>query len=106
MVKHISDRVGVMYLGHMVELTSSENLYMKPLHPYTQALLSAIPEPDPDFSQAKERIQLDGEIPSPINPTPGCRFVTRCSYAKDECHKVTPIIKEVESNHFVACHLF
>ena len=106
MVKHISDRVGVMYLGHMVELTKSENLYMKPLHPYTQALLSAIPEPDPDYSRAKERIQLEGEIPSPINPTPGCRFVTRCTQAKEECHIVTPIIKEVEDNHFVACHLF
>ncbi len=106
MVKHISDRVGVMYLGHMVELTKSENLYMKPLHPYTQALLSAIPEPDPDYSQSKERIHLDGEIPSPINPSPGCRFVTRCSYAKQECYSVTPVIKEVEKEHFVACHLF
>lgn len=106
MVKHISDRVGVMYLGHMVELTKSENLYMKPLHPYTQALLSAIPEPDPDYSQSKERIHLDGEIPSPINPSPGCRFVTRCSYAKEECYSVTPVIKEVEKGHFVACHLF
>ena len=106
MVKHISDRVGVMYLGHMVELTKSENLYMKPLHPYTQALLSAIPEPDPDYSQSKERIHLDGEIPSPINPSPGCRFVTRCSYAKEECYSVTPVIKEVEKEHFVACHLF
>ncbi|MBI9013302.1 MAG: ATP-binding cassette domain-containing protein [Clostridiales bacterium] len=106
MVKHISDRVGVMYLGHMVELTKSENLYKKPLHPYTQALLSAIPEPDPDYSQSKNRIHLDGEIPSPINPSPGCRFVTRCSYKKEVCHFVTPVIKEVEKEHFVACHLF
>lgn len=106
MVKHISDRVGVMYLGHMVELTGSENLYMKPLHPYTQALLSAIPEPDPDYSQSKERIQLEGEIPSPINPTPGCRFASRCSHAKSECQTVTPLIKEVETDHFVACHLY
>jgi len=106
MVKHISDRVGVMYLGHMVELTKSENLYMKPLHPYTQALLSAIPEPDPDYSQSKERIQLDGEIPSPINPSPGCRFVTRCMSAKEACYLETPIIKEVEKEHFVACHLY
>jgi len=106
MVKHISDRVGVMYLGHMVELTKSENLYMKPLHPYTQALLSAIPEPDPDYSQSKERIHLDGEIPSPINPSPGCRFVTRCMSAKEACYSETPIIKEVEKEHFVACHLY
>lgn len=106
MVKHISDRVGVMYLGHMVELTSSENLYMNPKHPYTQALLSAIPEPDPDYSKSKERIQLDGEIPSPINPSPGCRFVTRCMHAKSECHNETPLIKEIEKEHFVACHLF
>jgi len=106
MVKHISDRVGVMYLGHMVELTGSESLYMKPLHPYTQALLSAIPEPDPDYSQSKERIQLDGEIPSPINPTDGCRFASRCSRVKEECHTETPLIKEVETDHFVACHLY
>lgn len=106
MVKHISDRVGVMYLGHMVELTKSETLYMKPLHPYTQALLSAIPEPDPDYSQSKQRIQLDGEIPSPINPSPGCRFVTRCMHKKPVCHEVTPEMKEVEKEHFVACHLF
>lgn len=106
MVKHISDRVGVMYMGHMVELTDSSNLYKTPLHPYTQALLSAIPEPDPDYSQSKERIQLDGEIPSPINPKPGCRFVSRCRFAKKVCNEVTPIIKEVEHNHHVACHLF
>ena len=106
MVKHISDRVGVMYMGHMVELTDSSNLYKTPLHPYTQALLSAIPEPDPDYSQSKERIQLEGEIPSPINPKPGCRFVSRCRFAKEICDEVTPKIKEVEDNHFVACHLF
>lgn len=106
MVKHISDRVGVMYMGHMVELTGSTNLYDKPLHPYTQALLSAIPEPDPDYSQAKERIQLEGEIPSPINPREGCRFVSRCRHAKEICNQTTPIIKEVDKDHFVACHLF
>lgn len=106
MVKHISDRVGVMYMGHMVELTKSENLYKTPLHPYTQALLSAIPEPDPDYSQSKERIQLEGEIPSPINPKPGCRFVSRCHYAKAVCDEVTPEIKEVDHEHYVACHLF
>ena len=106
MVKHISDRVGVMYMGHMVELTASENLYEKPLHPYTQALLSAIPEPDPDYSQSKERIHLEGEIPSPINPKPGCRFASRCRKVMETCHSVTPTIKEVEFNHFVACHLF
>lgn len=104
MVKHISDRVGVMYLGHMVELADSDALYKKPLHPYTQALLSAIPEPDPDYK--KDRIELDGEIPSPINPKPGCRFVTRCQYAKEICSDITPVIEEIEPNHFVACHLF
>ncbi|MDU4892053.1 MAG: ATP-binding cassette domain-containing protein [Clostridium sp.] len=105
MVKHISDRVGVMYLGTMVELASSEELYAKPLHPYTQALLSAIPIPDPDATGRGERIQLEGEVPSPINPKPGCRFATRCRYAKDVCKTETPVLKEVEPNHFVACHI-
>jgi len=106
MVKHISDRVGVMYLGSMVELASSHDLYEKPLHPYTQALLSAIPVPDPEVERNKARIKLEGEVPSPINPKPGCRFTPRCRYAKPICSLETPILKEIEKEHYVACHLF
>ncbi|WP_432666902.1 ATP-binding cassette domain-containing protein [Wukongibacter baidiensis] len=106
MVKHISDKVGVMYLGHMVELTSSNELYGKPLHPYTQALLSAIPIPDPNTAKSMDRIKLRGEVPSPINPKPGCRFAARCGYVKPECHEITPKLTEIEKNHFVACHLY
>lgn len=106
MVKHISDRVGVMYLGNLVELAESNELYSKPLHPYTQALLSAIPIPDPKIAKANKRIILEGEVPSPINPKPGCRFVQRCKYAKPECHEKTPHMKEISSGHYVACFLF
>ncbi|MGH4124883.1 MAG: ABC transporter ATP-binding protein [Clostridium sp.] len=106
MVKHISDRVGVMYLGAMVELASSHDLYEKPLHPYTQALLSAIPVPDPEVERNKARIKLEGEVPSPINPKPGCRFAPRCRYTKPICSEATPILKEIEKEHYVACHLF
>lgn len=106
MVKHISDRVGVMYLGCLVELASSHDLYEKPLHPYTQALLSAIPIPDPEIERSKKRIKLEGEVPSPINPKPGCRFAERCRYAKPICHEQTPVLKEIEKEHYVACHLF
>lgn len=106
MVKHISDRVGVMYLGTMVELASSHDLYSKPLHPYTQALLSAIPIPDPETEKNRQRIMLEGEVPSPINPKPGCRFAARCRYAKPICNEQMPELKEVEKDHFVACHLF
>ncbi len=105
MVKHISDRVGVMYLGCMVELAESETLYEEPLHPYTQALLSAIPIPDPAIEKDRKRIKLMGEVPSPINPKPGCRFAQRCRFAKPECSTVTPELKEVKPNHFVACIL-
>ena len=105
MVKHISDRVGVMYLGKIVELASSHDLYEKPLHPYTQALLSAIPIPDPDIERQRKRIMLEGEVPSPINPHPGCRFAPRCKYAMPECSTTDPEFKEIEPNHFVACHL-
>jgi oligopeptide transport system ATP-binding protein len=105
MVKHISDRVGVMYLGTMVELASSKDLYDKPLHPYTQALLSAIPIPDPDLTKKKARIPLEGEVPSPINPKPGCRFAPRCRYAKPICSEKNPELREIEPNHFAACHI-
>ena len=106
MVKHISDRVGVMYLGTMAELTTSEELYSNPLHPYTQALLSAIPIPDPKVGKGRKRIMLQGEVPSPINPKPGCRFALRCRYVKPICNEISPELKEVTKDHFVACHLF
>ena len=93
----------VMYLGQMVEKSSAVNLFRNPVHPYTQALLSAIPVPDVDYQ--KKRILLKGELSSPINPKPGCRFAVRCNYAKPECFQVQPELKEVEPGHFVACHL-
>lgn len=103
-VKHISDRVGVMYLGRMVELTTKDNLYDNPKHPYTQALLSAIPTPDPDA--VKNRVILTGDVPSPSNPPVGCAFHTRCPMVMDICKHSRPQFKEVEDNHFVACHLY
>lgn len=106
MVKHISDRVGVMYLGTMMEFASSHDLYANPLHPYTKALLSAIPVPDPEIEKTRVRIKLEGEVPSPINPKPGCRFAARCSYAMPICFKERPEFKEVEKEHFVSCHLY
>ncbi|WP_077368541.1 ABC transporter ATP-binding protein [Anaerosalibacter sp. Marseille-P3206] len=105
MVKYISDRVGVMYLGHLVELAESEELYRNPLHPYTKALLSSIPIPDPEEERKKKRIPIEGEIPSPINPPPGCKFESRCKVAKEICKKQMPELREVEKGHFVACHL-
>lgn len=104
MVKHISDRVGVMYLGSMVEFADSDELYSKPLHPYTKALMSAIPIPDPKAEKEKKRIPIEGEIPSPINPKPGCRFAARCKYATEACKQTTPELTEVLPGHFVACH--
>lgn len=102
-VKHISDRIGVMYLGTIVELAPKNTLYEEPLHPYTQALLSAIPVSDPTIK--KERILLTGDIPSPANPPTGCRFHTRCPYVMDKCKTIVPEFKEVAPEHFVACHL-
>ncbi|WML37205.1 oligopeptide/dipeptide ABC transporter ATP-binding protein [Clostridium sp. OS1-26] len=104
MVKHISDRVGVMYLGSMVELASSKELYDNPVHPYTKALLSSIPIPDPEVEKRRRRIMLEGEVPSPIDTKPGCKFAARCAYAKPECMEKTPEFKEIEKEHFVACH--
>jgi oligopeptide transport system ATP-binding protein len=106
MVKHISNRIGVMYLGKMVELAESNELYTHPQHPYTQALLSSLPVPDPDETEAKKRIILEGEIPSPIDPPPGCRFKARCRYAMPICSEVDPVFKDLGNEHFVACHLF
>ncbi|MDI6604329.1 MAG: ATP-binding cassette domain-containing protein [Thermoanaerobacteraceae bacterium] len=106
MVKHISDRVAVMYLGVIVEMTESGELYKNPLHPYTKALLSAVPIPDPDIEKNRERIILRGDVPSPINPPEGCRFKNRCKYAMDICGQVTPKLKEIGNGHYVSCHLF
>ncbi|MBO4418254.1 MAG: dipeptide ABC transporter ATP-binding protein [Oscillospiraceae bacterium] len=103
-VEHISDTIGVMYLGNMVEYASKEQIFSKPLHPYTEALFSAIPIPDPDVKM--ERIILEGSIPSPANPPSGCKFHTRCKKCMGICRQVAPETKEVEPGHFVACHLF
>ncbi|OLZ09961.1 ABC transporter ATP-binding protein [Sulfobacillus thermosulfidooxidans] len=101
-IRHISDRVGVMYLGAMVEIATSEEIYHKPLHPYTEALFSAIPIPNPDIK--RERIILQGDVPSPVNPPSGCRFHTRCPIAQEKCKVDRPILKESAPDHWVACH--
>ncbi len=103
MVKHISDRIAVMYLGTMVEIAGSNELYARPLHPYTEALLSAIPVPDPDRADARKRIPLEGEIPNPINPPSGCKFHTRCRYAETRCGEVVPELTDRGNGHFSAC---
>jgi oligopeptide/dipeptide ABC transporter ATP-binding protein len=105
-VRHISDRVGVMYLGKMMELAAKKDLYSEPLHPYTQALLSAVPVPRKKGVMKRERIILKGELPSPSNPPKGCVFHTRCPAAFDLCRQVDPEFKAVKNNHFVACHLY
>jgi len=101
-VKHISDRVAVMYLGKIVEMVETEELFANPKHPYTEALMSAVPIPDPDFKM--ERIILQGDVPSPVNPPSGCYFHPRCSYAQEVCSKEAPAFRDIGGEHFVACH--
>lgn len=103
-VQHISDRVAVMYLGRIVEIADNDDLYSNPLHPYTKALLSAVPNPDP-FKKA-ERIILEGDVPSPLNPPTGCPFHPRCPHRKKECSEIVPVLREIGNNHSVSCHLF
>lgn len=103
-VRHISDRIAVMYLGKMVELSDAATIYDRPLHPYSKSLLSSVPIPDPKIARANKRIVLSGDIPSPLNAPSGCPFRTRCPYATEECAAEMPAFKEVEKGHFVACH--
>ena len=103
-VRHISQQVGVMYLGSLVEVCDADSLYKNPMHPYTQALLSAIPIPDPEVSRKKQRVVLEGDVPSPINPPRGCKFHTRCPYAMDICREVRPETVTVGPGHTCACH--
>lgn len=104
MVRHISNRMIVMYLGKIMELADRNDIYLRPLHPYTQALMTAVPIPDPDKARNRNRILLEGDIPSPVNPPHGCNFNTRCPIATELCFKVDPDYREITPNHFVACH--
>lgn len=103
-VRHISDRIAVMYLGKMVELADSDEIYNRPLHPYSKSLLSAVPVPNPKIARANKRIVLKGDIPSPLNAPSGCPFHTRCAYATDICSQTMPPFEEIEAGHFIACH--
>ncbi len=105
-VRHISDRIAVMYLGKLVELTDSETLYENPKHPYTEALLSAVPIPDPIIEEGRQRIILEGDVPNPANPPQGCNFCTRCPKVFEPCREIEPAFREVEAGHWVACHLY
>jgi oligopeptide/dipeptide ABC transporter ATP-binding protein len=104
-VRHISDRVAVMYLGKIVEVADRQALYEAPRHPYTKALLSAVPIPDPEVEARREHVVLGGEVPSPLRPPPGCAFHPRCPIAVDECRRVTPALRELDPDHRAACHL-
>ncbi len=104
MVRHISDRMAVMYLGKIVELADRNEIYLRSLHPYTQALMSAVPMPDPDAARNRKRIILEGDIPSPANPPKGCNFNTRCPFAKEICFEQDPAYREIKPDHWVACH--
>ena len=103
-VRHVSDRIAVMYLGKIVELSPAEELYTRPIMPYTEALLSAVPIPDPDLAEKRERIVLEGDVPSPINPPSGCRFHPRCRYATDVCKQLEPPLVDYGNGHLAACH--
>ena len=105
MVRYVSDDVGVMYLGQLVEKCETGEIYSHPLHPYTQGLLSSVPIPDPVLARQKENAGIAGDIPSPIDPPAGCRFHTRCPYAEKRCEMEIPAFKEASPGHFVACHL-
>jgi len=105
MVRHISHKVGVMYLGNLVEIADVDELYTNMQHPYTKALLSAVPIPDPDLAEQTERIRLQGDVPSPLNPPPGCPFQTRCAFAVSACREAKPELRDIGSGHKVACHL-
>lgn len=106
MVRYVSDDVGVMYLGQLVEVCESNEIYKNPLHPYTKGLLGSIPIANPKLARQKEKSSIEGDIPSPINPPTGCRFHTRCPYARPECSQVKPELKDVGQGHMVACHLY
>ena len=106
MVRYISNNVGVMYLGKIVELCESREIYRNPLHPYTKGLLTSVPIPDPRLARARQSQFLEGDIPSPVDPPPGCRFNQRCKYALPRCSEIDPEYREVEAGHFCACHLF